>query len=295
MNTIQLLIKEICEEENIKFNLISNGWIIVLEKDNQIHYISGTKFDLNNFTSATICNDKYACFSALKYHNIPVCEHHILYQEDKKEDIEKIFNEYNKDVVIKKNIGSYGSDMFHIKDFNDLLNNMNNLFKSNKSISILPFYKIKAEYRVIVLNNNVELIYSKIRPVVIGDGIHTIYELLLDFNKPFFKDIKNKELDYILEKDKIYEYSWQHNISKGAIPVKVEDDNLKERLKDLAIKTTNRLNLNFVSVDIVELENNELKVIEINSGVVTNIAEYFEDGDEIAKRIYKKAVLSMFS
>ena len=39
MNSIQLLIKEICEEENIKFSLISNDWIIVMEKDDQIHYL----------------------------------------------------------------------------------------------------------------------------------------------------------------------------------------------------------------------------------------------------------------
>ena len=294
MNTIHQLIKDICEEENIKFNLISNDWIIVLEKENKIHYISGTKFDLNNYVSANICNDKYACFSALKYNNIPVCEHHILYKETKKEEIEEIFNNYNKDVVLKKNIGSYGIDMYHIKDIDELINKLNELFVNNKSVSILPYYKIKSEYRVIVLNNEVELIYGKKRPVVIGDGIHTVYELLLNFNKPFFKDINHEELDYILEKDKIYEYSWQHNISKGAIPYKINDNSLIERLTNIAVNTTKKLNLNFVSVDIVELDNNDLKVIEVNSGVVTNIADYFEDGDEIAYRIYKKAILSMF-
>ena len=28
------LIKEICEKHNIKYNLISNGWVMVLEKNN---------------------------------------------------------------------------------------------------------------------------------------------------------------------------------------------------------------------------------------------------------------------
>ena len=294
MNSIQQLIKDICEEENIKFSLISNNWIIVLEKDDEIHYISGTKFDLNNYVSANICNDKYACFSALNYHNIPVCTHHILYEDSKREEIENIFNHYNKDVVLKKNTGSYGVDMYHIKDMNELLSKMKELFTYNKSVSILPYYNIKSEYRVIVLNNKVELIYGKKRPIVIGDGIHTVYELLLEFNKPFFKDIDHTNLDYILEENKTYEYSWQHNISKGAIPYKVNDKELIDKLSSIAVNATKKLNLNFVSVDIVELDNNELKVIEVNSGVVTNIADYFEDGEALAHRIYKKAILSMF-
>lgn len=294
MNSIQLLIKEICEEENIKFSLISNDWIIVMEKDDKIHYLIGMKFDLNNYVSAKICNDKYACYSALKYNNIPVCEYHILYKDTSRDEVLNTFNEYNSDIVLKANKGCYGDSVFHIKNEDELFSKMELLFKKNYSISMCPFYDIKCEYRIIVLNNNVELIYGKMRAIIVGDGVHTTYELLCEFNKPFFEKIDHSDLDFVLEKGKEYVYSFKHNISKGAKPFKIDDKDLYNRLSDLAITATKKLNLKFVSVDIVELYNNELKIIEINSGVITNICDYFPDGEEIAKRIYKRAVLAMF-
>ncbi len=296
MNSIQLLIKEICEEENINFSTISNDWILVLEKDGENHYIVGSKFDLNNYASAKICNDKYACFSALEYHNIPVCHHHIFYEKDSREEVEDYFNKCNGDVVVKANTGSYGNNMYHVTNIDDLIEKMKLLFKNNYSISISPFYNIKLEYRVIVLNNKVLLIFGKKRPVVVGNGKNTVYELLLEFNKPFFEDLENHtELDYVLESGKEFEYSWQHNLAKGAIPIKITDKELIKKLESIAVTATQKLNLNFVSVDIVELIDGDLKIIEINSGVVTNIANYFKDGDIIAKNIYREAILAMFN
>ena len=295
MNSIQLLIQKICEEEHIHFQLLSKDWIIVLEKDGETHYIMGSKFDLNNYVSAKICNDKYACYEALKYHHIPVCEYHIFFSCYSKEEVMNCFLEYGRDVVVKANKGSYGNHMFHVKDINELFQKMDLLLKDNYSISVSPFYSISCEYRLIVLNHEVELVFGKKRPIVVGDGVHTIYELLLEFNSPFFQKMEDhSSLDVILKEGKVYEYSWQHNLSKGAIPFEVNDEELIEKLKKIAIQATNSLNLNFVSVDIIETATHELKIIEINSGVITNIAEYFVNGEDIAKNVYKKAILAMF-
>lgn len=294
MNSIQLLIKDICQEENISFQPLSKDWVLLLNKEGESHYIVGSKFDLNNHASAKICNDKYACYDVLKYHNIPVCEHHILYQNTSREEVEKCFFEYNSDVVLKANGGSYGDGVYHVSSFEDLFSTMESLFQKHYSISMMPFYSILMEYRIIVLKGEVELIYGKKRPIVVGDGVHTIYELLCSFNYPFFKSIQDSSLERVLLKGEVFEYSWQYNLAKGSIPVMIEDESLKNRLSQIALLATKSLNLDFVSVDIVELPNHELKVLEINSGVVTNIADYFPDGEKIAKEIYRKAVLSMF-
>ena len=295
MNSIQQLIKEICIEENIHFDLISNGWIIVLEKEGESHYICGSHFDLNNYVSAKICNDKYACYSALKHHHIPVCDYHILYSNTPKEEVEKCFKEYEENVVIKANEGSYGNNMFHVTSLEELQEKRNILFETGRSISMSPYYNIICEYRVIVLKNQIKLIYGKKRPVVTGDGVHSIYELLCEFNHPFFQKLEDhSSLDKILKKGEVYEYSWQHNLSRGAIPIKIEEKELCSNLSKLAREATNKLNLDFVSVDIVDIENKGLKILEINSGVVTNIADYFEDGNELAKSIYREAILEMF-
>lgn len=70
--------------------------------------------------------------------------------------IDKYFEEYNKDVVIKPNNGSEGIGVFHIYSRDELLEKANELFKTNFSISICPFYKIDKEYRVVVLDNEVK-------------------------------------------------------------------------------------------------------------------------------------------
>ena len=43
------IIKEICDELNIKLSFMSKGWLMKLECDGIYKYILGYKFDLNNF------------------------------------------------------------------------------------------------------------------------------------------------------------------------------------------------------------------------------------------------------
>lgn len=57
------------------------------------------------------------------------------------------------------------------------------------SYSVCPFYNIENEYRVIILNNEIRLIYKKILPIVCGDGESTVKELLKKFNYVFLKII----------------------------------------------------------------------------------------------------------
>jgi len=73
------IIKEICNELNIKYTYLSKNWIIRLEKDNIIKYLSGNKFDLNGHALGNLIDDKYAFYDTLKNLNIPVCEHKIFY------------------------------------------------------------------------------------------------------------------------------------------------------------------------------------------------------------------------
>ena len=55
------------------------------------------------------------------------------------------------------------------------------------------------------------------------------------------------------------------------------------------------IDLSFASVDIIETENNELLVLEINSGVMLeNLVNLLENGYEIAYNIYREAINAMF-
>ena len=65
MNNFQSIIKEICDEKDIRFELLSKDWIIKLSKNNHTEYIIGMKFPNNSYTSSTICKDKYATYQVL--------------------------------------------------------------------------------------------------------------------------------------------------------------------------------------------------------------------------------------
>ncbi len=294
------LIEEICIEENIKYNLISKEWIMVLEKDDKIRYIAGYKFDLNNHGIGNICDDKYAFYDLCKLKNIPIIEHEILFNpttsfgKNTIDKMHKFFDKY-KDVVIKINDGSEGKDIYHITNKKDLDKITNDLFASNFSLSICPFYNYNSEYRVIILDNEVKLIFEKNKPTVIGDGIHSIYELLMQINPKYYEKNYNHLYDRVLDKNEVFEADWRFNLNKGATAKLVTNRRLYNKLGSIAKDVCKSLNLLFASVDIIDYKGKFI-LMEANSGVCINLVCNFIDKDKVlAKAIYKEAILKMFS
>ena len=292
------IIKEICSELNIKYTFLSKDWIIMLEKNNKTKFISGYKFDLNSHAEGNCIDDKYAMYEVLKYKNIPVIEHRILYDEKNREpyardskDRKIVFDYFDKykTIVLKSNTGTCGRDVYKIENKEEINEVLDKLFQKNFSISICPFYEIDNEYRAIVLNGEVKIIYSKERPIVYGDGKKLLSELLKEFNPSYHYHI---DKDYVLNKDKKYIYSWKHNLSNGST-INMNIDN-KEYLINLAKNTAKSLNLVFGSVDIIRVKD-KYYILECNSGVMMdNLIKILPDGYNIAKNIYKEAILKMF-
>lgn len=298
------IIKEICVELDIKYNYLSKDWIIRLEKDGIVRFLAGNKFDLNPHALGLVMDDKYAFYDIVSNLGIPACEHRIFYRPgngceyakgcNSYLDIYRCFDEYKKDVVVKINNGSLGIDVYHVKDKERLKEIVDKLFIKNYSISICPYYKIKNEYRVIVLDKEIKLIYKKIRPVVYGDGVSSINTLLRRFNSYYFKD-KNVS-EEILDKEIEYVYDWHFNLSKGSIASMDIDKVLRKRLEDIARETASKMGIVFASIDIIEEDNGELRVLEANSGVTIDKAiNFIDNGYEVAKNIYKDATKMMFN
>ena len=287
------IIKEICHEKNIQYEELSDDWIIKLKKGNQNRFLVGYKFDLNTQGVAEICNDKFALYSVLKSEGIPAIKHDILFKNEE-EKLERYFNEYNQDVVLKPNNGTCGNNVLHIFDYNKLKAEYNRIISKCYSVDICPFYKIESEYRVIYLSTK-QHIYKKVKPTITGDGIHTVRELLIDFNREYFSKVENLKnenisVDYVPKLGEIVEYEWKFNLSKGAKVVEV-GDNEKYILMELVKKIVDVINVKFVSIDIVKLSNNQYMVMEINSGVMMeNLIKLQENGKQIAKNLYSEAI-----
>ena len=118
---IEKILKEFCEENNAKFIPSSEGWINTIEKDGKRTFVIGYKFDLNNATSSTLCDDKAALSEILKYSNIPCVEHVFIESpngynrtiEEIKELIKNMLESYGE-IVLKPNIGSGGRGVYRV-------------------------------------------------------------------------------------------------------------------------------------------------------------------------------------
>ena len=300
------IIKEICDELNIKCTFLSKDWVIMLEKDNIKKYITGYKFDINTQSTSNIVDDKYALYEVLKINNIPVINHNIIYSKNNNNEYAKgcndynnvlnYFKEHNNHIVIKANNGTCGNEVYNITNMEDIISCLDNLFKFNHSLSICPFYDIENEYRTIILDGEVLLTYKKIKPLIIGNGINTIRELLLEFNHNYFKDkLTDDKYNKVLKKNEIYEYGWQFNLSRGA-KIDSVDDVVNKKIINLSKKVASIVNLKFGSIDIIKTNDNKYYAMEANSGVMMkNYINNEINGYNIAKDIYKKAIIKMFN
>jgi len=251
-------------------------------------------------------DDKYAMYEVLTTKNIPVIPHSILFRPSNNHAYAKGNNDYleaqlffqrnNRDIVIKANDGTCGETVYHIVCSHDISSCLDKLFITNFSVSLCPFYHIKNEYRCIVLQDSKVLMYGKQRPIVFGDGKHSIRDLLVKFNPSYFQNrLQTDEYSRILPLGEKYEYSWQFNLSKGAIPFSVTDQVICSKLNSLVDRIIKELRPGFCSIDIIETFDGEMFVIEFNSGVMMkNYLTFVEGGREIVKDIYRSAIKAMF-
>lgn len=305
-NNFKEIIKEICTEDNIKYKFLSKDWVIMLEKDGKTRFISGYKFDLNSHGIGLIADDKYALYEVLKSKNIPVIEHKIVYNKMNNLDyaigcntyeyVKEYFEKNNNNIVIKPNDGTCGKNVFNVTDVNEIDIVLDKIFLKNYSISMCPFYKIKHEYRAIMLDGENKLLYTKYLPIFTGDGNKTIRQLLLDFNYDYFIDkLEDSKYDKVLPKNKTFEYNWKFNLSQGSIAKKLNDKLLQDRLIKIAKQVCKEINLKFGSIDIIETTNNELLVLEVNSGVMLENYIRLNPNEYIyAKDIYRNAIKNLF-
>ena len=305
-NNFKEIIKEICTEDNIKYKFLSKDWVIMLEKDGKTRFISGYKFDLNSHGIGLIADDKYALYEVLKSKNIPIIEHKIVYNKMNNLDyaigcntyeyVKEYFEKNNNNIVIKPNDGTCGKNVFNVTDVNEIDIVLDKIFLKNYSISMCPFYKIKHEYRAIMLDGENKLLYTKYLPIVTGDGNKTIRQLLLDFNYDYFIDkLEDSKYDKVLPKNKTFEYNWKFNLSQGSIAKKLNDKVLQDRLIKIAKQVCKEINLKFGSIDIIETTNNELLVLEVNSGVMLENYIRLNPNEYIyAKDIYRNAIKNLF-
>lgn len=302
------MLQELCKEINIKIESLSYGWIFKLSKDNKVRYITGN-FDINRTASSKIACDKYGTFEVLKSQDIPIIKHTMVFNpEERKEYIKEdeiwdiVYKEFDKEkkVVVKPNYGFEGKGVFLCNTLEETKEAVKFLLNRNTSISICPFYDIKKEYRAFYLNGEILLIYEKEKPLVIGSGKDNVRTLVENLNLPNNDVVKNNlskiDMDYIPKENEKIELSWKHNLYGGATAKVIDKENkYYEEIEHLAIRSGKALDMSFATIDIINTKNDELYVLEINSGVAASIfSRIVENGKELTKEVYKKALIEIF-
>lgn len=303
------MIKEICLEMDIKVETLSYGWILQLSKEGKVRHITRNLFDNNPQATGKIVADKYATYEVLKSQNIPVIEHTMIFnpairgefipQEGIWNTVVAEFSNAGK-LVVKPNDQSEGIGIELCNSLRETEIAIQKLFnQNNTAVSICPYYDIKTEYRTFYLNGEVLLIYGKTKPFVIGDGKSTIQELTrtLHFsdNLDIQKSLNTLDRFHIPKKGEKVEISWKHNLSGGAIPTILEKGELYDKIEKLAKEAGKAMNMNFTTIDIIHTTDDELYVMEMNSGVCGSIfAKNVDNGYEIIKDIYRKAIQALF-
>ncbi len=298
------IIKEICAEDEILYVSYSSDWAFQLEKDGKKNFILGYQFGLNRAVSQQISADKAVASEVLTQNHVPNIEHYCFMaphmfrftgENGNWKQMIQMLEKYG-DIVCKDNEGTGGYFVFHVKTERQLEEAAQQIFAHADSMAISPYYEIEKEYRVILLDQEVQVVFEKKRKKLVGDGKSTLRQLYANYllNSEHAMELPPTTVgfDRVLKADEIYLFNWKHNLGQGAEPEILKE--VPTELKKIAQNAADALNLRFASIDIVKCKD-EWSVLEVNSGVMMeNLASNGKECYDLAKQIYKKAIRKMF-
>lgn len=307
------LLREIAAEEGYGFHSFSQDWILRLEKGGRARHVFGYTFEINSATARMLAADKAATSDLLTHSGIPCVEHRLFLHpklagyvssRGNWDMMQAYARQHGYPLVVKPNEGTGGEDIVRVDSALELEQAVAELFEKQRAICFSPFLEIEQEYRVIVLDEQNQLIYAKQWPTVLGDGQSSILQLierlhlagklnqaqaarLIEGHRGDLKQIPTRGQEVAL--------SWKHNLGEGALPQLVQDSDLLGELGALAQAARRVINIRFASVDIVQV-GGVRTVLEINAGVMMEyFLRHFPGERPRVKAIYAKAVEKMFA
>lgn len=305
------LIREICAERGIAVAGFSDDWLFCLQKDGRNAYLFGYDFSLNSAVAKMICKDKSATSDLLGFHGIPRIEHRLFHGPQLAGYVPELGTwsamlDYLASnpggVVCKPNEGTGGNSVFLATTPSELEKAVYQIFSRARSLCLCPFEEIEFEYRVALLGREIQFIYRKVRPTLLGDGRQTARQLLLaslqrgpDFAKQVAgcKNLAEMKLDWarIPAAGEAVKINWRHNLGQGAQPELLTPEEPEwATAAALAIRAAEALEVKLASVDLAATPTG-LKVLEINSGIMMeSLVRLHPDGRNMARRFYDRII-----
>lgn len=295
-------------------------------KDGSVRFFLSTKIDINRCGASEIAKDKhYASFFMQKL-GYPVPEGAAFYSDElcmilKSKNNTSAAIEYSNTIgyplIVKPNSQSQGKGVFKVYSQKELEDAVHFVFNEIKDrVVLVQKVVVGADYRIVVLDDEVLCAYRRTSLSVQGDGKSTIGQLLQKKQEDFiarerdtvlilndsriksYLQHKNLSMASVVEKDTVIELLPNANLSSGGESTDVTDD-LHESMKEMAIQLTKDMGLTFCGVDIMTQDPiaaplKTYTIIEINSS--PGLDYYAESGEKqkkIVKDLYKKLLAKM--
>lgn len=221
-------IESACRELGLSVEWSADWWIARVVGGRRSTKIIGYTFELNDAASAEAAVDKVCTFQILDDAGIPAIKHHLFEIPDEPTDWrERLPADFRPPLVIKPHRGSGGADVLLSETRAQLLANLELLAAKYRIIAYSPYVRVATEYRAVVLDDRVRLLFRKVRPP--GNASE-----------------------------------WRFNLNLGAQPeVVVGSEPDYHTVSDLARRAARAVGIRFGAVDIVVSSGSEV-VMEVN-------------------------------
>ncbi|QGH36309.1 ATP-grasp domain-containing protein [Gracilibacillus salitolerans] len=276
-------------DEMITFGVNPPGRLFSLSSETETHYFFRTRGDKVSNEAVDIGSDKNETKQWLKKAGVPVPAGDEFHAEAGEAEILAFAEQVGYPLVLKPTNGSLGNGVItNIKSPEELKKAVNYVRNTlGYEDLIVEQYMPGEEYRVYVVEDRVVAAYNRLPANIIGDGEHTIEELiqlkneqrrknarlfscLIDIDQETLEFIGNTgyQLDSIPKKDEKILLKEKTNVSAGGDPVDVTDE-IPEEFKEIAINAVKEIpGLYHGGVDIIVDLNKPINqaavVIELN-------------------------------
>ena len=169
-----------CKKLGLECNLVDEyGNFIEVIIENNSHYFIGTRTPFNNESIASACLNKVYTYLLLK-NELPMPKTIGYVDPDTNMDLKKyikfnshqeivqnIEKEFELPVIVKMNSGAQGKHVYKCDSSEKILNSIQSIFNKEQknydfSLLVQHFLQIKNEYRVILLDGEIILLYEKV-------------------------------------------------------------------------------------------------------------------------------------
>lgn len=247
-----------CQEIGANCELLSDEWLIRMQRGDQVHLTLGYGFDINSAGADRVGNDKVAQYALLEKSRIPAIAHHIVRNRNQAAIDRVLVHTLDPDslYVVKPARGSSGRRVSLHATLGAAITYINSLSSNSQTWVVSPYEELIHERRFIILDDEILLAYEKTTPCTAADGM------------VFF------------------------NLSRGATAQPFAPANHEIELVKQASRACM---LRLAAIDVVKTISGEQKIMEINSGIACELYARQSDAHYAeVQQIYRTIIRRIF-